>query len=139
MLPLIMTIMHCRWYFSITIHGNDAVTVACISASCPPCMVVLQYSVPVQYSCPMNTHSACSIHFVIIACLCKRKVGNLGIFMVLATFMEFWLFSWNCGYFHGILTIFMVLAIFMEFWRLSWNSVFVPVKGWNSGYIHEKG
>ena len=74
-----MAIKNSRCYFSVTKHGNDAVTVTSsqhlVSFGGPS-------SVPVQYSHAMNTQSTCGIHCV-IACLCQRRGGTLTIFMSL--------------------------------------------------------
>ena len=46
-----MATMHSRCYFSITIYGNDAVT------------IMVSFGGPiVKHSCAMNIHSACRIH-----------------------------------------------------------------------------
>ena len=39
-------------------------------------------SVQVQYSCAMNTQSACTIHLLIV-CLCQRRGGTLARFLEL--------------------------------------------------------
>ena len=44
-------------YFSITIHGNDAVTVACMHLSIWSPLLVLVVYILVQYSQAMNTQS----------------------------------------------------------------------------------
>ena len=78
-----MATMHSRCYFSITIHGNDAVTVVYSSQHL------------VSFGGPMNTQLQCmqySFHNCMLArtlaifmalwmCLCHSRGGNMAIFM----------------------------------------------------------
>ena len=56
--------------------------------------------------------------------------------------VELWLYSWLCVYAReGVeLRLYSRLCVCaregVELELYSWNSVFVPEKGWNSGYIH---
>ena len=117
-----MATMHSRCYFSITIHGTDAVTVIHSSQH------LVSFGGPkVQHSCAMNTWCIqYSFHNYMLVpvkgwnsgyingtlCLCQRRGGNLAIFMALCVCAR-----------EGV-----------EIWLYSWHSVFVPEKGWKSMY-----
>ena len=120
--------MHSRCYFSITIHGDNAVTVTYIWSPLhlsiwSPLVVLVVYQWVFMY----YEYSECMQHLLYM--FVPEKAWNSG--YVYGT-------SSLCKSGGGTLAMFMALCLCergVELWLYSWNSVFVQER-WNSGYIH---